>query len=137
LHSDAIGPACLRFPFGEFMKLCFEAEQVGCVEMLDGDILQVTFDTLPPSPDEVERRSPCVMISRNFEFPGAATVEWHDGVEYDGGAEITAIVLKRERVSATLNRDLVFDVTFRISDETFTTLKSYLESMLEKRFVIE
>ena len=76
------------------------------------------------------------MISRNFEFPGSATVQWHDGIEYDGGAEIVAMVLKREQVSATLDRDLQIDVTFRISDKKFAKLKSYLKGMLEKRVAI-
>src|SRR6185436_16662039 len=108
---------------------------VDCVDAIDGEILQVTFDTLLPSCDEVERRTPYVLISRNFEFPGSATVEWHDGIDY-GGAKIKEMVLKRERVSATLDRKLGLDVTFRISDKKFAKLKSYLESMLGKRVVI-
>jgi hypothetical protein len=118
------------------MRLSFEAKFVDCVDMIDGEILQVTFDTLPPSYDEVERRDPYVLISRNFEFPGSARVEWHDGIDYDGGAEIKEMVLKRERVSAALEGEVELDVTFRISDKKFAKLKSYLESMLEKRVVI-
>jgi len=120
--------------FGASMRLSFEAKFVDCVDAIDGEILQVTFDTLPPSYDEVERRTPYVLISRNFEFPGSATVEWHDGIDY-GGAKIREMVLKRERVSATLDRKMELDVTFRISDKKFAKLKSYLESMLGKRVV--
>lgn len=68
------------------MRLSFEAKCVDCVDAIDGGILQVTFDTLPPDNDDVERRAPYLMISRNFEFPASATVEWHDGIQYDGGA---------------------------------------------------
>jgi hypothetical protein len=131
-----IGRVAELFPFGEFMRLSFEAKFVDCVDMIDGEILQVTFDTLPPSDNEVKRRTPYVLISRNFEFPGPATVEWHDGIDYDGGADIREMVLKRGRVSATLGRGLELDVTFRLSDKKFAKLKSYLESMLEKRVVM-
>ena len=118
------------------MKLSFEAKYVDCVDAMDGEILQVTFDTLPPSHDELERRSPCVLISRNFEFPGTATVEWHDGVDCDGGRAITEMVLGRARVTARIGRKLELDVAFRISDKKFAKLKSYLERMLGKRVVI-
>jgi len=118
------------------MRLSFEAKYVDCVDAIDGEILQVTFATLPPSHDDVERRSPYVLISRNFEFPGTATVEWHDGIDCDGGRAITEMILRRERVTAGIGRKLELDVTFRISDKKFAKLKSYLESMLGKRFVI-
>ena len=118
------------------MTLAFEAKFVDCADAIGGEILQVSFDTVPASHNEDERCTPYVSISRNFEFPGSATVEWHDGIDYDGGAEIREIVLMRGRVSATLDRELELDVTFRISDKKFAKLKSYLESMLEKRFVI-
>jgi hypothetical protein len=117
------------------MKLSFEAKFVDCAEAIDGEILQVTFDTLPPDSDEVERRSPYVLISRNFEFPGPATVEWHDGRDYGGGAEIEAS-LRRGRFSGTGDSDLEFDVTFRLSEGRYAKLSSYLGSMLEDRIEI-
>lgn len=118
------------------MKLCFEAKYVECADALDGEILQVTFDTLPPGQDEMERVSPYVMISRNFEFPGAATIEWHDGSDYEGGGFITRMVLRRGRASARIDGRLEVDIRFSISDKKFTQLQSHLESMLETRLDI-
>src|SRR5262245_39901795 len=105
------------------MRLSFEAKFVDCVNALDGEILQVSFDTLPPSNDEEERCSPYAVISRNFEFPGPARAEWHDGIDYDGGAEIVNMILRRERIFATLGRDLELDVTFRMPDGKFTKMR--------------
>jgi len=48
---------------GEWMRLSFEAKFVDCVDAIDGEILQVTFDTLAPGNDDVERRAPYVLIS--------------------------------------------------------------------------
>lgn len=118
------------------MKLSFEAKYVNCADAIGGEILQVTFDTLPPGRDEMERRSPYVMIGRNFEFPGSATVEWHDGIDYDGGGSVIQMVLRRGRVTARLDRQMELDVQFTIVDKKFAQLQSYLESMLETRFVI-
>jgi len=118
------------------MKLSFEAKFVNCLDAIGGEILQVSFDTLPPPMSEAERRTPLILISKNFEFPDPATVEWHDGTDYDGGAEIVEMLLGRKRVSARLNRDLEIDVTFRISDKKFATLSSYLKRMLGKRVAI-
>src|SRR5262245_58713801 len=115
------------------MKLTFETKFVHCLDAIDGEILQVRFVTLQQTMIEAERRTPNVFISRNFEFPDPATVKWHDGNDYDGGAEIVDMLLGRERVSARLNRDREIDVTFRISDKKFAKLSSYLKRMLQKR----
>ena len=117
------------------MKLSFGANIVECSDILEGEILRVTFDTLPPNSDEDERRSPYLSISRNFEFPGPATVEWHNGVD-GGGAEIQTVELRRDRVLATLDRAAEIEVTFRISDKEFARLRSYLGSILENRLTI-
>src|SRR5436190_909872 len=96
-------------------------------------MLQVSFDRVSPSHDEDERDTPYVLIGRNFEFPDSATVEWHDGQDYYGGAEITSMCLQRNRVSIKLDRDLELDVTFRVSDKKFAKLKSFLRRMIDDR----
>jgi len=62
----------------------------------------ISFDTVPKSQDEENRRTPYALISRNCEFPDPATIEWHDGQDYDGGAEIVAVNLRRDRISIKL-----------------------------------
>ncbi len=94
--------------------------------------MQVCFDSMPKSKEEDERDTPYSLISRNFEFPGSATVEWHDGSDYDGGAEIVLLTLTRERALIKLDRDLEIDASFAIGDRRFAQLSSYLRKMLDE-----
>ena len=114
------------------MTLAFKAKFVSCSSAIGGEILQVCFDTMPRSKDEDERDTPYVLISRNFEFPESATVEWHDGSDYDGGAEIVLVRLTRERVLIKLDRQLEIDVSIGIGDRRFAQLSSYLRRMLDE-----
>ncbi len=61
------------------MALAFEAKCVDCADAMDGEILQVSFDTVLEGYDEEDRSTPYFRISPDFEFPDPATVEWHDG----------------------------------------------------------
>jgi len=110
------------------MRFAFDASVVSCVDAMDGEILQVNFDTVPTIQDEDGRRTPYVLISRNFEFPDAATIEWHDGQGYDGGGEIVSVILHRDRVSIKLDRGLEIDVGFNLPDKQFAELTSLLTS---------
>jgi hypothetical protein len=116
--------------FGESVTLAFEAKFVSCADAIGGEILQVCFDTMPASDDENARTTPYVLISRNFEFPGPAAIEWHSGDDYDGGAEIISAILTRDRILIKLDRDLELDVGFRVSDRQFASLTSYLRTMV-------
>lgn len=113
------------------MNLAFKARFVGCADAIGGEILQVAFDTMPERDDEDERRTPYVLISRNFEFPGSAKIEWHDGVDYDGGAEIICLTLTRDRAIIRLDRELEINVSFSIGDRRFAKMSSYLKVMLD------
>jgi hypothetical protein len=112
------------------VTLAFEAKFVGCADAIGGEILQVCLDTMPTSEDENERTTPYVLISRNFELPGSAAIEWHNGDDYDGGAEIISTILTRDRILIKLDRDLDLDVGFRIADRKFARLTSYLGRMV-------
>lgn len=115
------------------MTLAIEAKYVSCVDAIEGKILQVNFDTVPASHDEDERSTPYVLISRNFEFSDSATIEWHDGHDYDGGAEIVSMTLSRGRVLIKLDPELDFNVAFRLSDKKFAKLTSFLRRMIDDR----
>src|SRR5437764_859639 len=111
------------------MTLAFKASSVECTSAIGGEILQVTFDTAPTVQEEDQRTMPYVLISRNFEFPGSPTIEWHDGDDYDGGAEIVTTALRKDGVLITLDRELEIDVTFSLPDRKFAKLKSFLKRM--------
>lgn len=114
------------------MTFAFKALSVNCSSALGGEILQVWFDSLAGSKDEGERDRPCVIIGRNFEFPGSATIEWHDGSGYHGGANIVLFTLTRERAMIMLDRDLAIDVSFTIDDRRFAQLSSQLRRILDE-----
>jgi hypothetical protein len=120
--------------FGSQMTLSFNARFVDCSDAIDGEILQVSFDTLPTNTDEEDRRSPYLLIGQNFEFPGPATVEWHDGTDYDGGGKITSIRLERDRLLMKHGKTMLFDVTFQLSDAAFGQLHNFLRRMIDDRY---
>jgi len=113
------------------MTLAFEAKYISCADAMDGEILQVTFDTISEVHDEEERRTPYVLISCNFEFDDSVTVEWHDGHDYDGGAKIFAVTLGRTRIFIKLDQKLDIDVTFCLPDKKFAQLTSFLRRMVD------
>ena len=113
------------------MNLTFEAKFVNCADAIDGEILQVTFDTIPGSQDEDDRNTPYVCISCNFEFSDSATVEWHDGNYYDGGAEIIAVTLSRTRILIKLDSGSDIDIAFHLPDKKFAQLTSFLKRMID------
>lgn len=112
------------------MTLAFRANSVRCADAIDGEILQVCFETMPESGDEDKRDTPYVLISQNFEFPGPATIEWHAGSGYDGGAEMVSVTLTRNRALVKLDRDCEIEVSFSIDDRQFAQMNSYLRRML-------
>jgi hypothetical protein len=114
-------------PFAETeMTIAFKARSVICSEALGGDILQVTFDSVIDG-DEECRESPYVLVGQCFEFPGPPTIEWHDGTEYNGGAEIRTAVLKRNFATFVTGSGLNFSIGFSIADDKFRQLVSFLQ----------
>jgi hypothetical protein len=52
-----------------------------------GKIIQISFDE--DSSGKPFNRTKCyICISKNYEFTGEPTLEWHDGKDYDGGSEV-------------------------------------------------
>ena len=118
------------------MTLVIDATSIDFADALEGEIRQVIFDTVPEDQDEDQRSTPYILISRNFECPGSATIEWHDGHDYDGGAEILSVTLKRTRITLCVNRELNFEVTFHLPDKKFKKLTSFLRKMMDDRISI-
>lgn len=112
------------------MNLSFQARSVDCRSLIGGDILQVSIGAAPPGQDEEQRTLPCVLIGRNFEFSGAPTVEWHDGEDYDGGAAIRSIGLRREKLVLRLDQSREIVVSFSLPDREFDELRSFVKRIL-------
>lgn len=113
------------------MSVAFEAKYIDCSDAIDGEILQVIFDTVPATQDEEQRRTPYVLISRNFEFPGPGTVEWYDGEDFDACVGVISVTLKRGHISIKLERGLELAVKFHLSDKQFAELTSFLRRMIQ------
>jgi len=118
------------------MTLAFDATRIDCVDALGGEILQVSFDTAPEDQDEDQRSTPYILISRNFEFSCSATIEWYDGYDYDGGAEIVTLTLRRTRMTIRVDQKLDFEVTFHLPDKQFNKMTFFLRKMMGDRISI-
>ena len=121
------------------MNLSFHALYVKCTNALDWEIQQVSFDTINDhTVESVEsRESPCVMIGQNFEFPGPATIEWHDGKDYDGGATIRSAFLESTKVQFFLDKSRTITITFEIRARQFQELAKYLKNILGTRLKLK
>jgi len=104
----------------------FTAANVHCSEAIDREIVQVNFDTMDSNFDEVERTSPYLLISANFEFGDKIQVEFHDGEDYSGDI-LCRIDLWRHRVLVFSERGHEFNIAFELSDDPFGELREYLK----------
>lgn len=60
-----------------------------------------------------------LLLSISYEFPPfEPTIEWFDGRECSGGADILNYKLTRNALQLWLNNGLSFDVSFKINDST-------------------
>ena len=110
----------------EKTTIAFKVKYIDCTEAIDGEILQVTFDSAADSQDWKHRRDPYVFIGQNFEFPGAPTIEWHDGNDYDGGAEVLKVSLTHTNLVIDTDKEIDFSLTLFISGREFSRLLNFL-----------
>lgn len=103
----------------------FIATEVGYAEAMDGEIIQLSFDE-DPDQDPFNRNKCCLSISQNYEFSGKPTVEWHDGIDYDGGAEVLEYRLTKEVFELTITNSLKFKIQHNCKGKTFTQIQSFL-----------
>jgi hypothetical protein len=115
------------FFLGVIMTLAFAATSVRCANAIDGEIFQVTMDTVADGADKEERRTPYLLVGRNFEFPGPPSIEWHDGHDYDGGGRITAVTVRRDGISIELDRKRELNVTFTLSEAEHRKLQFFFK----------
>ena len=124
---------------GYKLNLSFNAPYVDCTNALDWEIQQVVFDTMNEGADDSEenRDSPYVLISRNFEFPDSASIEWYYGNEYDGGHTIHSAMLQRNQIQINFDDDRIIKILFDLNETRFEELSRYLQNILNGRLKIE
>lgn len=103
----------------------FKAQQVEYNEAIDGEIVQISFDE-DPNQDPFNRKKCYVMISQNYELPGRATVEWHDGSKEDGGATIQSYSITDSDFELTTNNGVIFKVQHEGNTNTVNRIKDFL-----------
>ena len=104
----------------------FKASEVEYSEAIDGEIVQVSFDE-DPEQDPFDRTKCYVMISHNYEFPGKPTVEWHDGENDDGGAEIQSYILTNNKFELKTNIGVMFKVEHECNKDVLTEIEAFCQ----------
>ena len=103
----------------------FIATEVEYVEAMDGEIIQLSFDE--DSDQDPFNRNKCYLsISQNYEFPGKPSVEWHDGIDSDGGAEVLEYRLTKEVFELITTNNLKFKIQHDWKGKKFTQIQNFL-----------
>ena len=103
----------------------FTASNVEYSEAIGGQIVQVSFDE-DPDQDPFERKKCYITISQNYEFPNGATIEWHDGEDYDGGAEVQDFELTNSKFELQTSTELMFKVQHNCDREVLKKIEFFL-----------
>ena len=111
--------------------ITFTAKELRYEEALGGDIVQISFDE-DPTEDPLDRTKRYFLISQNYEFPGKPTVEWHDGIDYDGGSEIVDYVFTKNLFEANLKNGLSIKVHHSCSEDVLMKIQAFLKSEYQK-----
>jgi len=104
----------------------FTAIEVKYNEAIDGEIVQILFDE-DPDQGPFDRTKCYVMISQNYEFPGTATVEWHDGESDDGGAEVLGYSLTSDLFELIITGGVAFRVQHDCSEDMHIKIQEFLQ----------
>ena len=108
------------------MHLIFTSKITSYNEAIDGEIIQVIFEEYE-NEDAFNQTALYLLLSISYEFPPfEPTIEWFDGRECSGGADILNYKLTRNALQLWLNNGLSFDVSFKINDSTYKNIEAFL-----------
>ena len=108
------------------MHLNFTSKITSYNEAIDGEIIQVSFEEYETE-DAFNQTALYLLLSISYEFPPfEPTIEWFDGRECNGGAEILNYKLTRNALQLWLNNGLSFDVSFKTNDTTYKNIEAFL-----------
>jgi hypothetical protein len=120
-RSDANGDS------GEEMhRISFHADRVSCVEAVEGEILQVHFN----SKTATEGKKSHLSMSRHFEYDDGASVQLGNGGEFHGALVIGHVQLKRDSVMIDFKGGLNLFVSFDLNDDRFEELHDHLRKIV-------
>jgi len=111
--------------------LKFTAKNTSYSEALDGDIIQVIFEE-DENEDPYNQTKLYLSITINHEFPSfTPSIEWFDGNDGNGGAQILNYKLKRNSLQLLLNNNLSFNISFIADERLFQNIKGFLSSVTQ------
>ncbi|MEA1989989.1 MAG: hypothetical protein U9N57_12400 [Pseudomonadota bacterium] len=114
------------------MHVSFKAQDVSYTEAIGGEIVQVAFHEDEDN-GKTEITKPYLLISVNYEFPPIQPhVEWFDGAEFNGGAQIVKYKLEQKSFQAWLDNNMSFDIKFNIEEPIFKEIGKLLVDLYGK-----
>lgn len=113
------------------MHLKFTSKITSYNEAIDGEIIQVLFEEYE-NEDAFNQTALYLLLSMSYEFPPFKhTIEWFDGRECNGGAEILNYKLTRHTFQLWLNNGLSFDVSFKTNETTYKNIDEFLKRITQ------
>jgi len=114
------------------MRIKFTARDVSYAEAIDGEIIQVSFEEDGDN-DPIKPSKFYFHISVNYEFPPIIpSVEWFDGNESDGGANILNYKIDRNSLQLWLDNGMSFDIDFEIEEALFNDINKFITNLLKQ-----
>ena len=107
-------------------EISFFATEVEYNEAIGGEIVQVSFDE-DPDQDPFDRTKCYVMISQNYEFPVSPSLEWHDGIDDNGGAKVLSYKFTNDFFELIITDAIIFKVKHNCEEKTFTKIQKFLQ----------
>lgn len=109
------------------MHLNFTSQITSYNEAIDGEIIQVIFEEYETE-DVFNQKALYLLLSISYEFPPfEPAIEWFDGRECSGGAEILNYKFTRNALQLWLSNGLSFDVSFKTNDTTYNNIETFLK----------
>jgi len=114
------------------MHIKFTAHDVSYTEAIDGEIIQASFEE-DGDDDPINPSKFYFDISVSYEFPPIIpSIEWFDGSESDGGANILSYKIDRNSLQLWLDNGMSFDIDFEIEDALFNDINKFITSLLKQ-----
>ncbi len=111
------------------MYIKFTAYNVSYSEAIGGDIIQVSFEE-DSEDDPISPSKNCLHISINYEFPPIIpSLEWFNGNEYDGGANILNYKLDRNSLQLWLDNGMSFDIDFKVEEALYSDIDKFIANL--------
>jgi len=113
------------------MHLNFTSKITSYNKAIDGEIIQVSFEEYETE-DAFNQTALYLLLSMSYEFTTfKPTIEWFDGRECNGGAEILNYKITRNTFQLWLNNGLSFDVSFKTNETTYKNIESFLKRITQ------